>query len=82
MKIITQVYSDKHTRLLERNKARLEKGQNVIKVWDIVDGKYLDDCVKVLTDGRGNVQRILKFEEDYSFEDLKPLVRYQVEAWV
>lgn len=82
MKIVTQVYSDKQTRLLERNKARIERGQSVIKVWDIVEGKYLDGCVQVLTDGRGNVSRILKVEEDYSFEDLKPLVRYQVEAWV
>ena len=82
MKPVVYVFKNKETRLEERNRARLLAGQKLIKVWDILERRYLDGCVQILQDKEGNIDRILQVIEDFSMNELTPSTRYLVEEWV
>lgn len=82
MKPVVYVFKNKETRLEERNRARLSAGQKLLKVWDILDRRYLDGCIKILLDKNGNVGRILEIKEDFSIDELTPVTRYLIEEWV
>lgn len=74
---------------LEKQRLTLENirnGDNLIKVWDTIDEKYLDGSVQVLINKEGFIENIgfIVYSDGETFrtKELEPISRYRVEEWV